>query len=152
MQPTQLNSTLSGLLSQRHNASSCVVGVFTIVFVLALLFGSECVHAQQLITGVIATPEANGSTRYSVPIQTLLFFSFLSFLPALLLMMTGFTRIVIVLSLLRMAMGTQNSPPNQVIIGLSLFLTLFIMTPVFDKMYQDAYQPFANQEIQLITS
>ena len=70
-----------------------------------------------------------GGTTYSVPIQTLLAFTALSFLPAVLLLMTGFTRIVIVLSLLRQALGTQSSPPNQVIVGLSLFLTLFVMGP-----------------------
>src|SRR3989338_2839596 len=68
-------------------------------------------------------------SSYSVPIQTLLFFTALSFLPAVLLMMTGFTRIVIVLSLLRQALGTQSAPPNQVIIGLSLFITFFVMGP-----------------------
>ena len=76
-------------------------------------------------------------TSFSVPIQTLLFFTALSFLPAILLMMTGFTRIVIVLSLLRQALGTQSAPPNQVIIGLSLFLTMFVMGPTLDKVYQD---------------
>ena len=75
---------------------------------------------------------------FSVPIQTLLFFTALSFLPAILLMMTGFTRIVIVLSLLRQALGTQSAPPNQVIIGLSLFLTMFVMGPTLDKVYQEA--------------
>ena len=67
--------------------------------------------------------------NFSVPIQTLLFFTSLSFLPAILLMMTGFTRIVIVLSLLRQALGTQSAPPNQVVVGLSLFLTFFVMAP-----------------------
>ena len=89
---------------------------------------------------------ANG-TRYSVPIQTLLFFTALSFLPAILLMMTGFTRIVIVLSLLRQALGTQSSPPNQVIVGLSLFLTFFVMGPTFDKIYADAYLPYSTNAI-----
>ncbi len=84
---------------------------------------------------------------YSVPIQTLLFFTALSFLPATLLLMTGFTRIVIVLSLLRQAMGTQAAPPNQVIVGLSLFLTFFVMGPTFDKVYDSAYKPFAAAEI-----
>ena len=88
-----------------------------------------------------------GGTSYSVPIQTLLFFTALSFLPAVLLMMTGFTRIVIVLSLLRQALGTQAAPPNQVIIGLSLFLTFFVMGPTLDKVYSQAYQPYAAQQI-----
>jgi flagellar biosynthetic protein FliP len=88
-----------------------------------------------------------GGTSYSVPVQTLLFFTALSFLPALLLMMTGFTRIVIVLSLVRQALGTQAAPPNQVIIGLSLFLTLFVMGPTLDRVYEQAYQPFAANQI-----
>jgi len=87
-----------------------------------------------------------GGTSYSVPIQTLLFFTALSFLPAVLLLMTGFTRIVIVLSLFRQAIGTQAAPPNQVIVGLSLFLTFFVMSPTIDKVYTDAWAPYqANQ-------
>jgi flagellar biosynthetic protein FliP len=86
-------------------------------------------------------------TSYSVPIQTLLFFTALSFLPAVLLLMTGFTRIVIVLSLLRQALGTQAAPPNQVIVGLSLFLTFFVMGPTIDKVYTEAYQPYAEGQI-----
>ena len=84
---------------------------------------------------------------YSVPIQTLLFFTALSFLPAVLLMMTGFTRIVIVLSLLRQALGTQSAPPNQVVVGLSLFLTLFVMGPTLDKVYQEAYVPYTTNAL-----
>jgi len=86
-------------------------------------------------------------TSFSVPIQTLLFFTALSFLPAILLMMTGFTRIVIVLSLLRQALGTQSAPPNQVVVGLSLFLTLFVMGPTLDKVYADAYLPYTNNTL-----
>jgi flagellar biosynthetic protein FliP len=88
-----------------------------------------------------------GGASYSVPIQTLLFFTALSFLPALLLLMTGFTRIVIVLSLLRQALGTQAAPPNQVIVGLALFLTFFVMGPTFDKVYEQAWKPFSENRI-----
>jgi len=84
---------------------------------------------------------------FSVPVQTLLFFTALSFLPAVLLMMTGFTRIVIVLSLLRQALGTQSAPPNQVVVGLSLFLTFFVMGPTLDKVYNDAYLPYTKSTI-----
>jgi len=84
---------------------------------------------------------------YSVPVQTLLFFTALSFLPAVLLMMTGFTRIVIVLSLLRQALGTQSAPPNQVIVGLSLFLTFFVMGPTLDKVYAEAYLPYTQNTL-----
>ncbi len=94
-----------------------------------------------------AVPGTGGATQYSVPVQTLLFLTALGFLPALLLLTTAFTRIVIVLSLLRMALGTQTAPPNQVIIGLSLFLTFFIMGPTFDRMYEQAYVPFSQQKM-----
>ena len=87
------------------------------------------------------------ASSYSVPIQTLLFFTALSFLPAVLLLMTSFTRIVIVLSLLRQALGTQQAPPNQVVVGMSLFLTMFIMGPTLDKVYQDAYLPYTQEKI-----
>ncbi len=88
-----------------------------------------------------------GGTNYSVPIQTLLFFTALSFLPAVMLLMTSFTRIVIVLGLMRQAIGTQAAPPNQVIVGLSLFLTFFVMGPTIDKVYAEAYQPYAENRI-----
>ena len=88
-----------------------------------------------------------GGSSYSVPIQTLLFFTALGFLPAVLLMMTGFTRIVIVLSLMRQALGTQAAPPNQVIVGLSLFLTFFVMSPTLDKVYADAWAPYSAGQI-----
>ncbi|ODU08602.1 MAG: flagellar biosynthetic protein FliP [Rubrivivax sp. SCN 71-131] len=88
-----------------------------------------------------------GGGSYSVPVQTLLFFTALSFLPATLLLMTSFTRIIIVLSLLRQALGTQAAPPNQVLLGLSLFLTFFVMGPTFDKVYEQAYRPFAANEM-----
>ena len=95
----------------------------------------------------LVVAQGGTGTSYSVPIQTLLFFTALSFLPALLLLMTGFTRIVIVLSLLRQALGTQAAPPNQVIVGLSLFLTFFVMSPTLDRVYEQAYAPFQANTI-----
>ena len=94
-----------------------------------------------------STPGPGGSQTYTLSVQTLLTLTALSFLPAALLMMTSFTRIVIVLSLLRQAIGTQGSPPNQVLVGLSLFLTFFIMSPVLDKIYSDAYLPLSESRI-----
>ena len=91
--------------------------------------------------------QGSATTNYSIPIQTLLFFTTLSFLPAIILMMTAFTRIVIVLSLIRQALGTQQAPPNQVIIGLSLFLTFFVMSPVLDKVYTEAYLPYTENKM-----
>jgi flagellar biosynthetic protein FliP len=106
--------------------------------------------AQQAgLPAVTSTPAPGGGQTYSLSLQTLLLMTGLSFLPAALMMMTGFTRIIIVLSLLRQALGTQTAPPNQVMIGLALFLTLFVMGPVFDKIYVDAYQPFSENKITM---
>ncbi|MFN0186490.1 MAG: flagellar type III secretion system pore protein FliP [Aquabacterium sp.] len=92
----------------------------------------------------LVVAQGAGGTSYSVPVQTLLFFTALGFLPAVLLMMTGFTRIVIVLALLRQALGTPTAPPNQVLIGMSLFLTFFVMAPTLERVYAEAYQPYAE--------
>ncbi len=103
--------------------------------------------AQNALPAFSSTPAPGGGQNYSLSLQTLLLLTSLSFLPALLLMMTGFTRIIIVLSLLRQALGTPTSPPNQVLVGLSLFLTLFVMSPVLDRINADAYQPFSENKI-----
>ncbi len=122
---------------------------------LALLLGGlalpEAAMAQANggLQAITSTPAPGGGQNYSLSIQTLLFLTALSFLPAALLMMTSFTRIIIVLSLLRQALGTQSAPPNQVMVGLSLFLTLFVMGPVFDKIYAEAYQPFTENKITM---
>lgn len=104
-------------------------------------------HAQTALPAITSTPNADGSATWSLSIQTLVLLTMMSFLPAMLMMMTGFTRIIIVLGLLRNAMGTGASPPNSVLIGLALFLTFFAMSPVFDKIYADAYQPLSNGAI-----
>jgi flagellar biosynthetic protein FliP len=113
---------------------------------MALLAGGAL--AQSLPVGVGVVAQTNGNTTtYSVPVQTLLVFGALSFLPAILLLMTSFTRLIIVLSLLRQALGLQTTPPNQVLVGMSLFLTFFIMGPTLDKVYQDAYKPYSEQKM-----
>ncbi len=89
----------------------------------------------------------DGTQEYSVTLQILGIMTMLTFLPALLMMMTSFTRIIIVFSILRQALGLQQSPSNQILIGLALFLTFFIMQPVFNKVNQDALQPYINQQI-----
>ena len=118
---------------------------------IGLLVAAVPVAAQTGLS-VDARPAAGGGTSYSLPIQTLLAFAALSFLPAVLLLMTSFTRIIIVLSLLRQAMGLQTTPPNQVIVGLSLFLTLFVMGPTLDKIYQDAYRPYTESRLNFETA
>ena len=111
------------------------------------LFLPVAVFAADGLPAFSSVPGPGGATSYTLSVQTLLLMTSLTFLPAILLMMTAFTRIVIVLSLLRQALGTATSPPNQVVVGLSLFLTLFVMSPVLDKIYVDAYQPFAADRI-----
>jgi flagellar biosynthetic protein FliP len=91
--------------------------------------------------------DADGSQEYSVSLQILILMTALSFLPALLMMMTSFTRIIIVFSILRQALGLQQSPSNQILIGLSLFLTFFIMAPVLEDVNQRALQPYIAEEI-----
>lgn len=122
-------------------------------FLFRLLVAGMClllpavVLAADGLPAFSSAPAAGGATNYTLSVQTLLLMTSLTFLPAILLMMTSFTRIVIVLSLLRQALGTTTAPPNQVVVGLSLFLTLFVMSPVLDKIYVDAYQPFAEDKI-----
>ncbi len=118
-----------------------------IILLAGVLLSPVLLAAEPAGIPFMSSSQTAAGTAYSLPIQTLLFMTALGFIPAMLLMMTSFTRIIIVLSLLRQALGTMQSPPNQVIVGLSLFLTLFIMAPTFDKIYATAYQPFSEQKI-----
>ncbi len=128
-----------------HGAGAARMAL-TVALTVALLAGADTACAQNVLS-VNAAPSAGGGTTYSVPVQTMLAFAALSFLPAVLLLMTSFTRIVIVLSLMRQALGLQSTPPNQVIVGLSLFLTLFVMGPTLDRIYQEAYRPYSEQKM-----
>src|SRR5580700_4265359 len=92
-------------------------------------------------------PDGHGGQSYTVPVQVLLLMAGLVFLPAILLTMTSFTRIIIVLSLLRQALGLTQTPPNQVLIGLALFLTMFVMGPVFTRVGDDAVRPLLDNKI-----
>jgi len=90
----------------------------------------------------------NGNTtEYSFPLQILLLMTALTVLPSLVLGMTSFTRIIIVMSILRQALGTQQTPPNQVLIAISLFLTFFIMAPTFNKVYNNAAAPYMDKTL-----
>jgi flagellar biosynthetic protein FliP len=124
-----------------------VLVAFAVLFIALPATAQTSTPATGGATLPLLVGQGPSGTSYSVPVQTLLFFTALSFLPAVLLLMTSFTRIVIVLSLLRQALGTQAAPPNQVVIGLSLFLTFFVMAPTIDKVYADAYQPYAESKI-----
>lgn len=124
----------------------------TVIRVFPLLLGlclpALGIAAEGLPLGSV-TPAAGGGQDYTLSLQTLVLLTALTFIPAALLMMTGFTRIIIVLSLLRQALGTQSAPSNQVLIGLALFMTFFVMGPVFDKIYTEAYQPLSESKISM---
>jgi flagellar biosynthetic protein FliP len=122
------------------------LGVLLLASVLMLPTSALADNGMPLIN---ALPAAGGGQNYTLSLQTLILLTSLTFLPAALLMMTGFTRIIIVLSLLRQALGTQSAPPNQVMVGLALFLTFFVMSPTIDKIYVDAYQPLAENRITM---
>ena len=93
-------------------------------------------------------PTAEGGQSYSVTMQVLFLMTLLSLLPAALIMTTSFTRIIIVLAILRQGLGTAQTPSNQILIGLALFLTLFIMSPVFSQAYSDGIKPYFDETIE----
>lgn len=113
------------------------------IFALALLAMPHDAIAQSLSLDL----GGEGGSATARMIQIILLLTLLSLAPSILVMVTSFTRIIVVLSLLRTALGTQQTPPNQVLIALSLFLTLFIMAPTFEKSYQDGMLPLINEEI-----
>ena len=108
---------------------------------------SETISTIPGLPALTLKTNADGSQEYNVSIQILAVMTLLTFLPALLLMTTSFTRIIIVFAILRQALGLQQSPSNQILIGMSLFLSLFIMGPVWNEANQQALQPYLNQEI-----
>ena len=123
--------------------------VSTIALILGLLlFGvSPVVLAQQGLSAVTVATDADGVETWSVSVQILALMTALTLLPSFLLMMTSFARITIVLAILRSALGTQQTPSNQILVGLALFLTLFIMQPVFSIVYEEAILPWMNGEM-----
>jgi flagellar biosynthetic protein FliP len=104
-------------------------------------------HAATGLPAVTVTTNAGGGQTYSLTLQILILMTVLTLLPAIMLMMTAFTRIVIVLAILRQAIGAGQTPPNQVLVGLALFLTLFVMAPVVTKINTDAAQPYLADQI-----
>lgn len=120
--------------------------VWLLLLIIAAL-GLPFEALAQSIPGVLVEPTENGGQQWSLSLQTLLFLTSLTFLPAVILMMTCFVRLIIVFGLLRTAMGTQSAPPNQVLLGLALFLTFFIMAPVFNQIYDIAWLPFSQDSI-----
>ncbi|ABB14036.1 flagellar type III secretion system pore protein FliP [Carboxydothermus hydrogenoformans] len=119
-----------------------------ILLILTLGVSSLALAEPLTIPNIQLNINGQGSPQEVVnSVKLLVLLTVLALVPAFLLLMTSFTRIVVVLSLLRNAMGTQQAPPNQVLIGLALFLTIFIMSPVINKINQDAIQPYLNNQI-----
>ena len=116
---------------------------------ISLLFVSSISLAEEKfgIPAVTFEPQANGSGRYTVTIQILAIMSMLMILPSLIIMMTSFTRIIVVFAILRQALGLQQTPSNQILLGLAMFLSLFIMMPVLNVINETALQPYINEEI-----
>ena len=112
-----------------------------------LLLCSPLADAASGINALSVTTSPGGNQTYSINIQILILMTILTLLPAGLLMLTSFTRIIIVLALLRQALGTQQTPTNQTLIGLALFLTFFVMSPVLTKVNTDAVTPYINNAI-----
>jgi len=126
--------------------------LWPIVLLFILLIPAELQAATPGIEAITVTTNPKGGETYSVTIQILALMTMLTLLPTLLLTMTSFTRIMIVLGLLRQALGAQQAPSNQVLLGLSLFLTIFIMMPVLDKVNETAVQPYLEEKIDAVSA
>lgn len=129
----------------RHSYTS-YVPLATVLLVLLMLtsylFLGSVQAAEPGISAISVTTNADGDETYTLSIQVLLWMTAFSFLPAAFMMMTSFLRIIIVLAILRQAIGLASTPSNMILIGLALFLTFFVMTPVFDKAYVEAGEPY----------
>lgn len=120
--------------------------LITLIMILAPVVG----QAAPGLEALTVAPGKGGEQTYSLSIQILFFMTALSLLPGVLLMMTSFARIIIVLAILRQALGTQNTPSNQLLVGLALFLTIFIMMPVFNEVYDSSLEPYLEDKMTTV--
>ncbi len=121
--------------------------VFPLIILFGLLLHGSPVEAVSVPNLKISFGGVSSPEQVSTTLQILIFLTVLTLAPAILVMMTSFVRIVVVLSFLRQAIGTHQVPPNQVLVGLALFLTFFIMTPVWTQVNQNALQPYLHHEL-----
>lgn len=126
--------------------------LFKILAAICFLTLPTLAFAEQGLDLLTVTPNADGGQTYSTTIQILLIMTVLSLLPTALITMTSFTRIIVVLSILRQALGTASTPSNQVLIGLALFTSIFIMTPVFEKAYDAGIKPYIEDKMEFTTA
>ncbi len=135
-------------MANKIKASQFGINAFYLLLFVGLIFSHVSFAADDLSMSVLKlTTNPDGTQEYSVTLQILIFMTALSFIPAAIIMMTSFTRIVVILAILRQAFGLQQTPSNQVIIGLTLFMTLFIMTPVYNKINEQAIQPYLAESL-----
>jgi len=141
---------------RKDKRSACAHAVLLLVGIFGIGLGAVLLAPQSSAAAepeaaapfiTIGMDETEDPGKTAVVLQIFLLMTILSLAPAILIMLTSFTRIIIVLSLLRRALGTMQAPPNQVLIGLALFLTFFIMTPVWQNINQNALQPFLEEQI-----
>ncbi len=122
-----------------------------IIIILTLtllgLVAPEAVADNGVISAVTVTNNPDGSQEYSVTLQVLAIMTALSFIPALVMLMTSFTRIIVVLAILRQALGLQQTPSSQLLVGMALFMSFFIMAPVFNEVHTTAVKPYLEEEI-----
>ena len=122
--------------------------IFLFILLVAFFASQSVLAADELgMSALKLTTNADGSQEYTVTLQILMFMTALSFIPAGIIMMTSFTRIVVVMAILRQALGLQQTPSNQVIIGLTLFMTMFIMTPVYNEINKRAIEPYLADQM-----
>ena len=132
---------------QQHLLPSSLILFVLFAVACSALLASSNAYALGLPTITFGVDDANTPQQVSTALQVLFVLTIISVAPAILLMTTCFTRIVIVLGFVRQAMGTQNMPPTQVILGLSLFLSFFVMSPTLNKINEEALQPYMNEQI-----
>ena len=125
---------------------------FKLLLIFFILITPTFMPAQEITSGfdaITVSESANGDKTYSLSLKILALMTALTILPSLVLGMTAFTRIIIVMSILRQALGTQQTPPNQILVAISLFLTFFVMAPTFNKIMDDVSEPYKSGEISL---
>jgi flagellar biosynthetic protein FliP len=122
---------------------------FSAIVVSASVFPHLLFAADLGVPAFSVATNADGKQTYTLTLQILAVMTALTLLPAVLMMLTSFTRIIIVLSIVRQAVGLPQAPSSQVLVGLSLFLTFFVMSPVFDKVYLEAVKPYLDEKIEV---
>ena len=121
---------------------------WSVISGLILYFCSVTQAADLDMTAFTVKTNPDGTQDYSLSLQVVMLVTFLSFLPSIIIMTTSFVRIIIVLAILRQAMGLQTSPSNQILVGLAFFMTIYIMTPVLNSIYNTAIVPYLNDQMQ----